>query len=534
MDLLTGDVLLNIGNGTPRTGGLRRRLTAVVLPTEIVAVRNVVCPNQTPGQPDLCQELTAQITLLEAEDTWQRFKATTELAIQIGRLQFYLGLVDPNSPAEVIDARWTAPAPTPLATAPPSTSSIPSDLPSLSPSLLPSILQVPISPTASPTPPPSPFEIVQQSPRPSLLTSRFPSKIPIPVPSVSPTSPTVSPTPPPSPVGTEQFSQSPSSHPSLVPSSSLSNVTSVPPSSFPSNVPTTYDLFEFLVRNSFDGGMALEDPSSPQYMAYEWLLESESLEEYTPQRILQRYAMVTLYYSTNGEGWLDDYLWLTNTTECDWYTTARGQGSCNGKDELVYLELDKNDLRGPLPPELGLLSTSLVRMTIRGGPNKFLSKSIPSELGLLTKLEAFGVHGNDLTGTIPREIGSWMALNEFDISKNDFIGLLPTQVGNLENLTYLDISGNAISGFIPTELGRLRKCKKLYFDDNRFLSQIPTEFGDLKDIQFLRGGSNVLQSLPSQLGRLTTLKELSFRRSEIQGTIPTELGRLRRLGTWLC
>ena len=48
--------------------------------------------------------MRAEISIFGAEGTWQRFRDTAELAIKIGRLQSYLEEVDPESPAEVIDA----------------------------------------------------------------------------------------------------------------------------------------------------------------------------------------------------------------------------------------------------------------------------------------------------------------------------------------------------------------------------------------------------------------------------------------------
>ena len=44
--------------------------------------------------------------MVNANDTWEEFRDTTKLAIEIGRLQYHLQQFDPNSPVEIIDSRW--------------------------------------------------------------------------------------------------------------------------------------------------------------------------------------------------------------------------------------------------------------------------------------------------------------------------------------------------------------------------------------------------------------------------------------------
>jgi len=402
----------------------------------------------------LCQEVIAKISLIDAEDTWQRFKDTTQLAIEIGRLQYYLERVDPNSRAEVIDAVWSPPAPTPASPTVPTpvnypSSAMPSDLPSLISSVIPSYL-----------PPSNPSSLRTTSP--SALLTPFP-------------------------------------------------------------------LLDFLVENSFDGGDALNNTSSPQYMAYSWLLGNDLLPEYSHKQMLQRYSMATFYYATTGDQWLDNDFWLSDMSECSWFGKTGSRKRCNMKGELVNLELDLNNLIGSLPAELGLLSSALEKITLRGGPDTDIIGTLPTELGYLTQLKVFFVRNNDLSGTIPSEIGNWLKLKELDLSRNGFEGELPTQAGSFPELTFFEVSANSLSGNLPTELGQLKKCRKMYFEANAFLSSIPTEIGNLKQLEDLKGGNNVFYSLPTELGGLTSADIISFKGSRITGSIPTELGMLRKL-----
>jgi hypothetical protein len=268
MDSLSSDILLNISKKRRMRGG-RRKLTTVILPTKISSVSDIACPNYVMNS--LCQEIVSKISLVDAEDSWQEFKDTTELAIEIGRLQYHLQRIDPDSPVEVIDAVWTPPAPTPAS-----------------------------SPTVT-----TPIDF---------SSSDMPSDFP-----------------------------------------------SLNPSSIPSSRPS-FSLLDLLVENSFDDGEALSNTSSPQYMAYSWLLEDKFLMEYSRKRILQRYSLATFYYATNGDQWLNNDFWLSDRTECHWYGKTGSRTLCNKEQELVNLELDTNNINGSLPPEIGLLSSSLERI----------------------------------------------------------------------------------------------------------------------------------------------------------------------------
>ncbi|KAG7350956.1 two component regulator [Nitzschia inconspicua] len=457
MDFLTYDILANIGNGGNVQNLRKRKLIGVLLPTEVVEIINVTCPVVT-GR-DLCQRVLAQIALVDGEDNLNRFQATTELAIEIGRLQFHLDAIDPFCPAEVVDSTWELPAPSPFAQ------------PTFPPLLVPS-----------------------QSPFTNLSPSLVPSFSPV--------------------AATDSTSSSPSN---------------TRETDTPSSAPTTFNLFAFLKENSFDDGIALTVPWSPQGRAYAWLVQDTRETNYPTQQILQRYIMATLYYATFGDNWLANDSWLSSESECTWFNKSRSSPVCNSNNELVSLQLDLNNLGGSLPAELGLLSNSLERITLRGGPSNFLSGTLPPELGYLTRLKVFFARGNNLSDTIPHEIGYWRELEQLDLSRNRFAGPLPTEIGNFRNLEFFEVSGNNLSGVLPSQMGLMTVCTQLFFEENTFLSSVPTEFGNLSLLKELKGGSNVLLSLPSELGQLTNANIISFTGSSIPGRIPSELGRLQGL-----
>ena len=119
--------------------------------------------------------------------------------------------------------------------------------------------------------------------------------------------------------------------------------------------PTTTSMSstEELIRNTaLDGGAALADPNSSQSQALKWL-ENSAFIQTNPadRRIIQRYVLATLYFSTNGPGWGENEGWVTDNNECDWHSV-----SCNWRSRVNELSLANNNLVGTLPPDLALLT----------------------------------------------------------------------------------------------------------------------------------------------------------------------------------
>lgn len=118
--------------------------------------------------------------------------------------------------------------------------------------------------------------------------------------------------------------------------------------------PVEQSLIDLLSTVSADGGTALQTTSTPQRNAFTWLTGNSNLDGYSDERKIQRYALVTLYYSTNGDGWKYNTDWLSDNNECNWFNTALDVVCSVGT--LVGLGLSENCLGGSIPPEIGLLT----------------------------------------------------------------------------------------------------------------------------------------------------------------------------------
>ena len=122
-----------------------------------------------------------------------------------------------------------------------------------------------------------------------------------------------------------------------------------------------------------------------------------------------RAVLEALYAATGGPGWTVNTNWLSEAPISEWAGVET-----DGRGRVMRLDLDTdnggdlagsgygNNLRGPIPPELGRLS-NIVRLLLGGNE---LTGAIPAALGGLVNLELLQLHFNQLSGAIPAELGN--------------------------------------------------------------------------------------------------------------------------------
>jgi hypothetical protein len=113
------------------------------------------------------------------------------------------------------------------------------------------------------------------------------------------------------------------------------------------------ELESLLIPVSFDNGTSLRTVASPQNNALNWLGINVNLNSYSNATKIQRYALATLFYSTNGNSWYGKNKWMSNEDECHWYNSA---SSLCTRGSVETLHLESNNLVGTIPNELALLS----------------------------------------------------------------------------------------------------------------------------------------------------------------------------------
>lgn len=152
---------------------------------------------------------------------------------------------------------------------------------------------------------------------------------------------------------------------------------------------------------------ALHDPFSPQYKSLRFLTTERHPMPYDPvqsMKLAQRYALGVVYYATEGLHWKKKFDFMTpNLDECFWNevddknNVFRGAGRCDGDGLVTAVALYENDLRGPVPSELGILT----QVSVLSLSNNGLQGRVPESFLQLTNLETLYLHGNPgITGNL--------------------------------------------------------------------------------------------------------------------------------------
>lgn len=121
----------------------------------------------------------------------------------------------------------------------------------------------------------------------------------------------------------------------------------------------------------------IRDGTTPQGKATTWIiLEDIRLLCPSDTKLVQRWVMAVMYFSTGGPNWLqcsredigcgalapfvNQLPFLSPASECEWAGL-----SCNFDACVTEIEFEENNLVGTIPTELGLLN-DLVRPMLRG------------------------------------------------------------------------------------------------------------------------------------------------------------------------
>ena len=179
------------------------------------------------------------------------------------------------------------------------------------------------------------------------------------------------------------------------------------------------------------------DDSTPQSKAAKFIIYDDPLyvKPYKDDQIMQRYALVTLYYATNGNNWTNTSQWLSKEPVCSWYGI-----SCS-----ISFDDDKN-------------TPFYVTKVILKENN--LSNEIPWEMKALTNLTDFSLLKNTLSGDIFSVVVSMDNLKTLDLRNNQFNEEIDPNLAYMSDLQMLYLEGNQFYGTIPNDLGKSQSLGK--------------------------------------------------------------------------
>ncbi|CAB9499984.1 Leucine Rich Repeat [Seminavis robusta] len=221
----------------------------------------------------------------------------------------------------------------------------------------------------------------------------------------------------------------------------------------------------------------VNDPHSAQHQAYDWLLRDPTLADYEEWRLLQRFVLVVLYYAFDGPDWSRVAMKVTRYRdyrfpECTWGEPFYGD-YCNENGQVVRLAFQNIRQLDPIPPELSLLSNLQMlefddQNNIKGTIEKFLSLLPANLTEAFPSLHTFTLPHSELVGTIPGALLSTLAptLRKLDLRENYFTGAVPSELGLLHKLESLSLTMNKLEGDLPEELGTLTALKEFTSDQN--------------------------------------------------------------------
>ena len=193
-------------------------------------------------------------------------------------------------------------------------------------------------------------------------------------------------------------------------------------------------------------------------------------------RIVQRYVLAVLYYSTGGDvKWTSQYNYLSDSIEheCDWGVEMNNGWKsldCDDDGNVQLINLWTNNLVGTIPDELAelrkLTTVDFLTNSI-GGP-------IPGRLPEMTQLHYLNLGYNRLTGTLSPDLGNLDQLQYFMVDINELTGTIPTELSRLgANLTgWMSLEGNKLTGTVPRSFDRFVNATWLYFNRNRLTGSV--------------------------------------------------------------
>ena len=242
----------------------------------------------------------------------------------------------------------------------------------------------------------------------------------------------------------------------------------------------------------------LEDATTPQGRALRWLLREDGrhLQPNDPT-LIQRYVMVVLYFSTNGDDWHQCFAsstpsdcggresyyreyyqpFLSEASECFW--GVWDGNACDRDNGLIrIIQIPRNNLVGSLPMELAALPelrhVDVSSNTIHG----ILPQVWPP------KLESLQLSNNRISGPLMGEFPT--SLRHLDLEENILNGTVDNLIValNRTKVSYLNLRGNRLTGSIPSTLADLSFRDTILwqvnFANNKLAGAMPSVVCDAK------------------------------------------------------
>jgi hypothetical protein len=288
---------------------------------------------------------------------------------------------------------------------------------------------------------------------------------------------------------------------------------------------------------------------SPQARAYKWLHDDPMAQSYTEARLLQRFAMATLFYALRGENWTTTTAneklssrWLSyEHSECEWGVIGESGFTLSG-DASNYCAFKDNHSNGTTSNDNNNIATSsgnpteaVVAQSAPDKSNIFNHDSAPSGSGSQQRRYLRrGSNHNDKRQSSSRALqGSsdgddpGNAIQQLYLPRMNLVGSLPPELSLLTNLKLLNLDTNSIFGTLPTEMVGLRELRTLRLAQNVLTGPIPADQAgawmmSLWELDLSR--NQFSKTLPEILGSLSNLQALHVHENMLEGKLVNGFG----------
>jgi Leucine-rich repeat (LRR) protein len=150
-------------------------------------------------------------------------------------------------------------------------------------------------------------------------------------------------------------------------------------------------------------------------------------------------------------------------------------------ESIQEIELKENNFTSSIPKELGNLGATLELLDLS---ECLLEGTIPSELTNLNALEVLILSDNkELDGEIPVGLFTMPNLLELELDGNYFTGTVPSIIGMNTRLALLKLDDCLLSGTIPTEIANVSTLVELDLGDNDLVGTIPSQLSRLTNLK---------------------------------------------------
>lgn len=195
------------------------------------------------------------------------------------------------------------------------------------------------------------------------------------------------------------------------------------------------------------------------------------------------------------------------------------------KQSLEFLNLDFNDVKGPLPSCLFERDSNLHVLFLDSNP---INSEIPDVFRQNSFIEYLSIADAGMFGKFPETLALVPNLVSLDLKGNELEGNLPEMFGETPFISTISLDNNLLSGSIPSPFATSKTLRFLGLSNNSF-SSLPEMWSDAvsanDNLVQVNLASNELEgSFPLALALAPNITGLNLQSNKISGELPDAEG----------